>query len=128
MTWKHPHSPVNKKFKTVQPPGKMMATAFWDVYGVIILVDFIPPSSTVYVAAYQKTLKQTQRGYSEKRSGLLTTGVLLHNNAQPHTAATTVNPLNSWDWEILPHQPYSPDLPPLDFHMFSKMKKHLRGQ
>ena len=72
--------------------------------------------------------KQTQRGYSEKRPGLLTTKVLLHNNAQPHTAATTVNPLNSWGWGILPHQPYSPDLPPLDFHMFSKMKKHLRGQ
>jgi hypothetical protein len=33
----------------------MMATAFWDVYGVIMLVDFIPPSSTVNAAAYQYT-------------------------------------------------------------------------
>jgi len=66
MTWKHPHSPVNKKFKRVQPPGKMMATAFWDVYGVIILVDFIPPSSTVYVAAYQETLNRLKEAI-EKR-------------------------------------------------------------
>jgi hypothetical protein len=33
MTWKHPHSPVKKKFKTVQSPGKAMATVFWDVHG-----------------------------------------------------------------------------------------------
>jgi transposase len=39
-----------------------------------------------------------------------------------------VNLLNSWGWEILPHPPYIPDLAPLDFHLFPKMKKHLRGQ
>ena len=54
MTWKHPHSPVKKKFKTVQSPGKVMVTALWDVYGVL-LVDFTPPSSA---AAYQETLKR----------------------------------------------------------------------
>jgi hypothetical protein len=31
MTWKHPHSPVKKKFKTMQFPGKVIATVFWDV-------------------------------------------------------------------------------------------------
>jgi hypothetical protein len=39
-----------------------------------------------------------------------------------------VNLLSSWGWKILPHPPYSPDLAPLDFHLFQKMKKHLRGQ
>jgi hypothetical protein len=34
MTWKHSHSPVKKKFKTVQSQGKVMAKVFWDVYGV----------------------------------------------------------------------------------------------
>jgi len=51
MTWKHPHSPLKKKFKRVQSPGKVMATALWDVYGVL-LVYFIPPGSA---AAYQET-------------------------------------------------------------------------
>jgi hypothetical protein len=32
MTWRHPHSPVKKKYKTVQSPGKVMATVFWDVH------------------------------------------------------------------------------------------------
>jgi hypothetical protein len=61
MTWKHPHSPVKKKFKTVQSPGNVMATVFWDVHGVL-LVDFTPPSLTINAAAYQETLKETQGG------------------------------------------------------------------
>jgi hypothetical protein len=36
--------------------------------------------------------------------------------------------LNSCGWEILPHPPYSPDLALPDFHLFPKMKKHVRGQ
>jgi hypothetical protein len=53
MTWKH-CSPVKKKSKTVQSPGKVMATALWDAYG-FLLVDFTPPGSA---AAYQETLKR----------------------------------------------------------------------
>jgi hypothetical protein len=45
MTWKHPYSPVKKKLKAVQSPGKVMAVVFWDVHGVL-LVDFTPPGST----------------------------------------------------------------------------------
>jgi hypothetical protein len=54
--------------------------------------------------------------------------LLLHNNARPHNPAATVNLLNSWGWEILPHPPYSPDLAPSDFSLFPKTKKNLRGQ
>jgi hypothetical protein len=36
--------------------------------------------------------------------------------------------LNPCDWEVLPHPPHSPDLAQPDFHLFPKMKKHLRGQ
>jgi hypothetical protein len=50
---------------------------------------------------------------------LLQFGVLLlHNNARPHIAHTTVNVLNTWHWEILPHLPCSPDLSPSDFRLF----------
>jgi histone-lysine N-methyltransferase SETMAR len=29
---------------------------------------------------------------------------------------------------VLPHPPYSPDLAPSDFHLFPKLKEHLKGQ
>jgi histone-lysine N-methyltransferase SETMAR len=66
-----------------------------------------------------------------KRPGLLTKGcrvLLLHDSARPYSAAPTVNLLNSWGREIPPHPPYSPYLASSDFHLFPKMKKHLRGQ
>jgi transposase len=94
------------------------------------LVDFTPPNSTINATAYQKTLKRLKEAIQNKRPGLLTKGlgVLLLHNARPHSAATAMNLLNSWGSEILPHPPYSPDLAPSDFHLFPKMKKHLRGQ
>ncbi|GFO39309.1 histone-lysine N-methyltransferase SETMAR [Plakobranchus ocellatus] len=30
MTWKHPSSPVTKKFKVQRSAAKVMATVFWD--------------------------------------------------------------------------------------------------
>jgi hypothetical protein len=74
VTWKHPHFPIKKKFKTVQPPGKMMASVFWDVHGVL-LVDFIPPGSTINAAAYQEALKSLKEAIWRKRPGLLTKGL-----------------------------------------------------
>jgi hypothetical protein len=100
-----------------------MATLFWDVHGVL-LVDFTPPGSTINAAAYRETLKRLKEAIRHKRPQLLTKGLgvlLLHDNA-------TVNLLNSWGWEILSHPPYSSDLAPSDFHLFPKMRKHLRGQ
>ena len=36
--------------------------------------------------------------------------------------------LDDWDWEVLPHPPYSPDLSLCDFFLFPKMKEPIRGQ
>jgi hypothetical protein len=99
MTWKHPHSPVKKKFKTVQPPGKLMATVFWDVHGVL-LVDFRPPGPTINEAAYQESLKRFKEAIRRKRPGLLTKrlGIFFRT-----TMLDLTMQFNSWGWEILPH-------------------------
>jgi predicted component of type VI protein secretion system len=44
----------------------MKATAFWDVYGVIILVDFIPPSLTANASAYQETLNRLKEAIQKR--------------------------------------------------------------
>jgi histone-lysine N-methyltransferase SETMAR len=31
------------------------------------------------------------------------------------------------DWEILPHPPYSPNLAPVDYHLFRSLSNNLRG-
>jgi hypothetical protein len=44
--------------------------------------------------------------------------VMLHDNARPHTAATTQDLITTFGWEQFNHPPYSPDLAPRDFHVF----------
>ena len=50
------------------------------------------------------------------------------NNARPHAAALTQNLLHEFGWEVLDHPPYSPDLAPSDYHLFTDLKKWLGGQ
>jgi hypothetical protein len=98
MTWKHPHSPVKKKFQDSAVSRESDGYCFLDVQGVL-LVDFTPPGSTVNVAAYRQTLKRLKEAIQHKRPGFLPErlGVLhFHDNARPHSAAATLNLLNSW--------------------------------
>jgi hypothetical protein len=48
--------------------------------------------------------------------------LLLHCNARPHTARATIDALETLMFEVLSHPPYSPDLAPSDFHLFSHLK------
>jgi hypothetical protein len=69
-----------------------------------------------------QTLNKLQRSIQNKRRGMLTNGVvLLHDKAWPHTAARTNALMNLFNWEIFDHSPYSPDLLPSGYHLFTKM-------
>jgi hypothetical protein len=57
----------------------------------------------------------------------VSSNVLLHNSAHLHTAARTVETLKKLCFEVLEHCPCSPDLAPLDCHLFGPLKQALRG-
>ena len=59
---------------------------------------------------------------------MLTKGVVLLHNAQPHTTACINALIKLFNWEIFDHPPYSPDLAPSDYHLFTKMKVWLAIQ
>ena len=65
-----------------------------------------------------------------KRPDLLHQGpIILHDNAPAHTKREVVQLLNEeYDWEILQHPAYSPDLSPCDFYFFPQVKNELRGR
>ena len=52
--------------------------------------------------------------------------IIIHDNARSHTAAVT-ELLRCWQWDILEHPPYSPDMSPCDYDLFAKVKGPLRG-
>jgi len=81
MACKHPRSPTIKKFKTSTSSGKLMATVFWDMRGVLLL-HFSPPNETVNSAAYQATLKKLKRAVQRKKPQMSYKRVLLlHDSA-----------------------------------------------
>jgi transposase len=61
-------------------------------------------------------------------SGMQTKGVLLHDNARPHTAGRTNSLIKLFNWEIFDLSPYSPDLAPSNYSLFTKMKVWLGTQ
>ncbi|GFV92898.1 mariner Mos1 transposase [Trichonephila clavipes] len=54
---------------------------------------------------------------------------LLHdNNARPHCNAQTQGIMGKLKFTGVPQPSYSPDLAPLDFWLFPKLKEMLKGQ
>lgn len=128
MQWKHVTSPSPRKFRVQRSAGKVMATVFWDVKGVLLL-DFLERNHTITGQHYSDQLEeQLHPSIRSKRRGLLSKGVLLqHDNARAHTANVTSSTITKLGWEVLVHPPYSPDLAPSDYHLFGPLKDHLGG-
>jgi histone-lysine N-methyltransferase SETMAR len=128
MEWKHPSSPVHKKFKQQPSCKKLMLTFFWHMRGPI-LVKFQAHGETVNSAKYSALLQdQLKPAIHHKGWGLLSKWVLLfHGNARPHTATATVQTVQRLGFELLPHPLYSSDLTPSDYHIFGPLKETLCG-
>ncbi len=49
------------------------------------------------------------------------------DNALCHRSRMVRRSLEAWDWPVMSHPPYSPDLSPADFFLFPYLKRRLRG-
>jgi len=126
--WRNSSSLKAKKFKPASSVRKIMATIFWDRKG-ILLIDFLERGLTINADAYCETARKLRWAIQNKRRGMLCSGsVLLHDNAQPHTAARTAQLFQQFRCEVFDHPPYSPDLAPSDYHLFMHLKKWLASQ
>ena len=128
MEWKHAGSPRTKKFKVSRTTKKVMATVFLDTDGVIH-IDYLPRGTTMNGQYYADLLVRLRESIKEKRRGKIRRGVLLQqDNAPVHSSKVAMQSVRDCGFELLLHPPYSPDLAPIDFFLFSKLKKELRGQ
>jgi histone-lysine N-methyltransferase SETMAR len=127
MEWQHTPSPAMKKFKSAPSAGKLMLTLFWDMNGPL-LEHYQQKGETVNSVRYSTMLEEKLKPAICSRLRLLSKGILLlHDNAQPYTAATTVTTLQKLKSETINHPPYSPDLAPSNYHMFGMLTKAMRG-
>ena len=125
--WKHTDSPPPKKFRVTASGEKMMVAMFWDSKGVI-LTHCVPKSTTVMGETYEDVL-QTKflPALHEKQPKKAAVVLFHHYNAPPHRAARVHQFFDNNNFEVVPHAPYSPDLAPSDFWLFSTLKDTLRG-
>src|SRR5436190_20717393 len=48
--------------------------------------------------------------------------LILHDNARPHIGHVVTEKLREYGLEVLPHPPYSPDMSPPDYDLFTKVE------
>jgi len=117
-----------KKFRVKKSAGKVLASIFWDKDG-ILLIDYLPKGQTINAEYYSSLLVQLKDILKGKRRGKVTNGVFfLHDNVPAHRALATQKKLAYLGFQCLDHPPYSPDLAPSNYHLFSGLKKQLNGQ
>ncbi|KAJ4435479.1 hypothetical protein ANN_18095 [Periplaneta americana] len=115
--WKHPGSSRPKKVCPTQSAVKVMFIVVYDNDGVI-LHHAVPPRQTANADYYCRFLQHHLRPALRRKRRHL---VILHDNARSHTTAAVVKDLlRRWQWEILEHPPYSPDMGPCNYDLFVK--------
>jgi hypothetical protein len=72
--------------------------------------------------------EKLRRIIQNKRHGMLTSSVvILNDNACPHTAAHTQALFENINWELFDHLPYSADVAPNDYRLFTYLPGQLVG-
>jgi [histone H3]-lysine36 N-dimethyltransferase SETMAR len=125
MEWRKPEEgKVWKSRSGMSHRRELMLTVFWSHKGVI-LTDFLEKGRTISGEYYGNLVEQARRK-CRKPYGL--PHWFQHDNAPVHTSRIAQGKLNDCGFEIISHPPYSPDLAPSDYCLFTELKKQLRGQ
>jgi len=128
VEWRHSGSPHPQKFQVQKSTGKVLASICWDHDGNL-RIDYLPKGQTINAEYHLSLLVQLKDILKEKRRGKITKGVLfLHDNVPAHGALATRKKLVYLGFHCLDHPPYSPDLAPSDYHLFSGLKKQLKDR
>ncbi len=110
---------------------KTMLVAFIDKDGLVYR-EFVPNGLGIGAVLYQAILDRFLTALRRARPHLATrrgmmTWALLQDGAPAHRADPVQCFLRARGVRILPHPGYSPDLNPMDYWFFSKIKKQVKG-
>lgn len=129
-SWVDPGQPSTSTARPDRFGKKRMLCVWWDQEGVVYR-ELLKPGETVNAERYRQQLINLSHALLEKRPEWARRHgkvILLHDNAPSHTAKPVRDALKTLGWEVLPHPPYSPDLAPSDYHLFSSMGHALKNQ
>ena len=102
---------------------KVMISVWWDCRGGgVIMLDLLPCNTTINKDVYCEQIDRLKIALAEKHSNLKKI-IYHHDNAPAHRAKKTSDKLKEAGWEIMVHPPYSPDLAPSDYHLFTALQR-----
>ena len=97
----------------------IMLSDWWDWKGVVFF-ELLPRDQTINSDLYCRQLNKFNVAVKKKGPELVNRkGVIFHDdNATPHTYLATCQKLLKFDWKVMLHPPYNPDLTPSDYYLF----------
>jgi hypothetical protein len=122
--WKHSSSSRPKKAQRVRSKVKVLLTVFFDYRG-IVHHSYAPAGQEYYLEVIRHLCDAVRR----KRLDLWASRnwQLHHDNALAHSSHLIQSFLAKHGIPVVRQAPYSPDMAPCDFWLFSKLKRPLKG-
>ena len=92
-----------------------------------LLIHQVPSGITINAMYYRdQCLKPLVKNLHRKRPSSTSNGIKLHlENARPHVKDVVIHYLQEEKIKLMVHPPYSPNLAPSDFWLFSYLKHRL---
>jgi len=102
---------------------KVMLYVWWNYEGMVYF-DLLEYGRTVNSELYKNQLTKIHEKLQSCYPSLANRKrvILQHDNARPHVSKTITQKFNEWEWELLPHSSYSPDIAQSDYHLFRSME------
>ena len=126
--WKRPGEQAPTRLHQERSAGKIMTIIFWDKDGVL-LTEYLPRRTTINGPYYASIIERLHSVIVEKGRGIVSHGVLLLHDKTPIYKWNIVQAaIRQAGFIELNHPAYSPDIAPSDYHLFSNLKKFLRGK
>jgi histone-lysine N-methyltransferase SETMAR len=119
--------PAYKNSECKNPLEKFSPQFFGMDQAGILFIDYLPKGQTINAEYYLSLLVQVKDIWKERRCRKVTKVVLfLHDSVLAQPAIATQKKLACQGFQRLYHPPYSLDLAPSDYHLFSGLKKQLK--
>ena len=107
-------------------PKKVLLCILWDWKGVLYYELFMK-NQMINSKKYHSEVDQLKAAINEKHLGLVNRRCITfhQDNTRQHVPLMTRKKLFQSVWEVLIHPSYSPDIAPLNFHLFWSLQNSL---
>nr|QXJ78552.1 putative DD34D transposase [Schlechtendalia chinensis] len=126
VEWHTLGSPRIMKARMSKSKIKTMIIVFFDIRG-LVQHEFVPHGTIINTKFYVEILKRLKRRVHRVRPEITDNWKLHHDYAPAHTAFLVTQFLADSKVPTIPQPPYSPNLAPLDFFLFPRLKTRMKS-